>query len=129
MANYYHILSEGIIDDNNNISTIAGFEPNTISKYIGSDASKFLTSLNLCGNKIGVTVGLRGLNSLKKLNLTHNNLTTLSGLERLPNLIEFKVGWNSLRFLQSNTVALGWATPRLLTLEILPNPFQVKNLN
>src|SRR5688572_12211692 len=101
-----------------------GFETN-LSKYIGAGVEQFLTTLNLSGNKIGLTVGLKGLRSLKSLNLSHNNLTTLSGLERLPSLIEFKIGWNSLRFLLSNARALSLATPRLLTLEILPNPFQV----
>lgn len=83
-----------------------------------------MTTLDLSGNSLGLTVGLEGMNNLRRLNLSHNSLTTLSGLHKLPHLIELKASWNYLRFLHSSISTLTWATPRLITLEILPNPFQ-----
>ncbi|CAG7734796.1 unnamed protein product [Allacma fusca] len=95
-----------------------------VTKLIGKDSAQFLTSLDLSGNRLGLTVGLENVTTLKKLNLSYNNLTTLTGLQKLPQLIELKVGWNSLRFLHSNVSTLSRVSPRLMTLEILPNPFQ-----
>lgn len=96
-----------------------------ISKFLGQEIAHSVTTLDLSGNGLGLTVGLEGMNNLRRLNLSHNNLTTLSGLHKLPHLIELKASWNYLRFLHSSISTLTWATPRLITLEILPNPFQV----
>lgn len=97
-----------------------------ISKFLGQEIAYSVTTLDLSGNGLGLTVGLEGMNNLRRLNLSHNNLTTLSGLHKLPHLIELKASWNYLRFLHSSISTLTWATPRLITLEILPNPFQVQ---
>ena len=100
-----------------------------ISKFLGSEIAHTVTTLDLSGNGLGLTVGLEGMNNLRRLNLSHNNLTTLSGLHKLPHLIELKASWNYLRFLHSSISTLTWATPRLITLEVLPNPFQVQSTN
>ncbi|ODN02700.1 Leucine-rich repeat-containing protein 9, partial [Orchesella cincta] len=110
------------------LETLAKLKANVdllrISKFLGQEIAHTVTTLDLSGNRLGLTVGLEGMNNLRRLNLSHNNLTTLSGLHKLPHLIELKASWNYLRFLHSNISTLTWATPRLTTLEILPNPFQ-----
>ena len=96
-----------------------------VAKFVGAEVSQVLTCLDLSANNLTLLVGLEGLTNLKKLNLNHNKLTTISSLNKLPSLIEFRLSWNCLRFFQSTAAILHQATPRLLTLEILPNPFQV----
>ena len=117
-----------LLDVNRQEKNREPFDLHHVSKLLGKDSTQYLTSLDLSGNRLGLIVGLENVGTLKKLNLSYNNLTTLSGLQKLPNLIELKVGWNSLRFLHSNISTLAYTTPRLMTLEILPNPFQVVKL-
>jgi hypothetical protein len=101
------------------------FEIQMVAKFLGSEVAHALTSLDLSGNNLSLLVGLAGLNNLRKLNLSHNKLSTLSNLQKLPNLIEFRMGHNCLRFFQSTALILNQATPRLMSLDILPNLFQV----
>jgi len=97
----------------------------SVAKFLGPDIAQSITSLDLSGNRLGLTVGLEGLSNLRKLNLSHNNLTTLSGIHKLPHLRELRAGWNFLRFVQSNISTLSCTCNKLVVLELLPNPFQV----
>ena len=103
----------------------SGIDLNQIGQSLGLDIAFSMTSLNISGNWLSNTKGLYGLTNLKKLDISHNNLTTLSGLQKMPALVEIHVKHNFLRFFHSNLATLGSVAPRLTSLEIMPNPFQV----